>query len=454
MLYLVIALSIVVLSGGLFKKASGTISIYRPHMMSVIYYYYFILQNVIGAILVTNELDNHYMIEALQHRSSRIYGYYAILYTMIMFPIGMLLANSVWKKKKMSVIFSFYCHKPLVDESRYNPYVVKKMLQILSVISALSVLYVLYVIKEIPILKLFSGIAASDFAQFRGEMGRHFAGNEYVKNILAYFLTPILSYVAYGYKRLKNSRENRIWFYSMFILSLLIVTYNLAKSPIITYLLGFLFFEVYMGRRISRKMLFLIFCSVLFLVVILYILLMGATGNLGFLFLYNSGIVGRLTLSSSAGVFLSFDLFPSYYDYLGLSSVSHFLSDLLGLDFSENSARLIMEYINPVGVANDAAGMVNALFVGEAWAALGICGVLLSPVYVGFVIQTLFQFILHSPKTPFFVGIFVAYSFTSCILGGFFCYIYNVYTIVLIIVVIFVYGGSAVLSKRKVCLGK
>lgn len=100
MLYLVIALSIVVLSGGLFKKASGTISIYRPHMMSVIYYYYFILQNVIGAILVTNELDNHYMIEALQHRSSRIYGYYAILYTMIMFPIGMLLANSVWKKKK------------------------------------------------------------------------------------------------------------------------------------------------------------------------------------------------------------------------------------------------------------------------------------------------------------------------------------------------------------------
>ena len=113
-----------------------------------------------------------------------------------------------------------------------------------------------------------------------------------------------------------------------------------------------------------------------------------------------------------------------------------------------------MEYINPVGVANDAAGMVNALFVGEAWAALGICGVLLSPVYVGFVIQTLFQFILHSPKTPFFVGIFVAYSFTSCILGGFFCYIYNVYTIVLIIVVIFVYGGSAVLSKRKVCLGK
>ena len=100
MLYLQIALLAVILSGILFKKASGTISLYRPHMMSVIFYYYFVLQNAIGAVLVINGVDNHYMIDMLQYQSSRSYGYWAILYTMIMFPIGMLLANSIWKKGK------------------------------------------------------------------------------------------------------------------------------------------------------------------------------------------------------------------------------------------------------------------------------------------------------------------------------------------------------------------
>lgn len=450
MLYLQIALLAVILSGILFKKASGTISLYRPHMMSVIFYYYFVLQNAIGAVLVINGVDNHYMIDMLQYQSSRSYGYWAILYTMIMFPIGMLLANSIWKKGKTRISFFSYCRKPLVDEYRYNSHIVKRQLQILSFISGISVLYVLYKIGEIPILKLFSGVSASDFAQFRGEVGRHFAGNEYVKNVFAYFLTPILSYIAYGYKKLENSKTNKMWFYFMFVLSLLIVTYNLAKSPIIVYLFGFLFFEVYMGKRISRKTLLLIVCGGLLLVILLYLLLMGVKGDgLGFLFLYNSGIVGRLTLSSSAGVFFSFDLFPSCYGYLGFSSVSHFLSDMFGLGYSENSARLIMEYINPIGVANDAAGMVNSLFVGESWAAFGFYGVLLSPIYVGFVIQTLFLFILHSPKTPFFVGLFVAYSFPSCILGGFFCYIYNINTVVLVVVILFVYGGSLILSGRS-----
>ena len=177
MLYLQIALLAVILSGILFKKASGTISLYRPHMMSVIFYYYFVLQNAIGAVLVINGVDNHYMIDMLQYQSSRSYGYWAILYTMIMFPIGMLLANSIWKKGKTRISFFSYCRKPLVDEYRYNSHIVKRQLQILSFISGISVLYVLYKIGEIPILKLFSGVSASDFAQFRGEVGRHFAGN-------------------------------------------------------------------------------------------------------------------------------------------------------------------------------------------------------------------------------------------------------------------------------------
>lgn len=70
-----------------------------------------------------------------------------------------------------------------------------------------------------------------------------------------------------------------------------------------------------MGKRISRKTLLLIVCGGLLLVILLYLLLMGVKGDgLGFLFLYNSGIVGRLTLSSSAGVFLVLICFPLVMD--------------------------------------------------------------------------------------------------------------------------------------------
>ena len=96
MIYFIVAVIAIVLSGKLFKNACGTISIYRPNMVSVIFYYYFVIQNTIGAILVVNEVDNHYMINMLQYPISRFYGFYAIIYTIIAFPLGLLLANKVF----------------------------------------------------------------------------------------------------------------------------------------------------------------------------------------------------------------------------------------------------------------------------------------------------------------------------------------------------------------------
>lgn len=132
-----------------------------------------------------------------------------------------------------------------------------------------------------------------------------------------------------------------------------------------------------------------------------------------------------------------------------MGNFSHLLSEILNLDYSDRSARLIMEYVNPAGIEEGAAGVVNALFIGEAWANWGIVGILLSPIYVGFIIQTLYLFILSSPKTPFFIALFVFYSFNSSITGGINDYIYNIQTMIMIGVILFVYGGSLILKKMS-----
>lgn len=254
MIYLVVSILSVILSSRLFKSACGTISVYRPNMISVIFYYYFVLQNVIGAILVVNELDNHYMINMLQYPISRFYGFYAIIYTVIAFPVGLLLANKVFNQKDMKSLFDSYTYREISPEIKYNDVIVKRLLIFLSVLSSISVLYVLIVIKDIPLLKLFHSSSSVDLALFRGDVSRNFPGNEYVKNIFALGLTPFLSYVAYGYKRLKASWVNKLWFYIMFVASILILTYNLEKSPILVYFLGYLFFKIYLGKSLSKKL--------------------------------------------------------------------------------------------------------------------------------------------------------------------------------------------------------
>ena len=69
-------------------------------MMSWIYYYEFILLTLIGAVLVVYQVDHHYMINKLTDENSRVIGFYAILYTLVFFPLGMKLANFYFTKKE------------------------------------------------------------------------------------------------------------------------------------------------------------------------------------------------------------------------------------------------------------------------------------------------------------------------------------------------------------------
>lgn len=438
MLYLIIAIICLVLSGYLFKIATGTISLRSPNMMSLIFYFYFALENVVGAILIVNNIDDHYIINKLSSDIYRYYGFWAIMYTIVFFPIGMLLANMLFKAGSMNYYYEEYVTSPIVDEPEDFSSHVRNSLIVLSAISVLAVLYTLASIGGSPLSALMSGMDPTDLNLMRADAKANFGGNEYFRNIFGLLLTPFLSYVAYGYKVYSNTLFNKCWFYVMLIASILILTYDLEKSPLLWYLLGFMFYRVYLGYRLSNRVLLSIFAVFSGLIIGMYVVL--SSIDIDTLFVFNQGIIGRLTLSSNAGVFVSFELFPQNHDFLGFSSFSGFLSDLFGTPLNDRSARLVMEFVNPKGVEEGIAGVFNSLFVSEAWANWGIVGLLLSPVYVGFLIQCLYLFIMFSRKTPMFMGLLVFYTIRCSINGGINDYIYNVSTLIMVIVVVGIYS--------------
>ncbi|WP_379020463.1 hypothetical protein [Parapedobacter deserti] len=276
--------------------------------------------------------------------------------------------------------------------------------------------------REIPIIELVKGGDALLLAGLREEVGREFKGNPIFRNVFGLLLTPIISYIAYGYYRMTRRLRDRIWFWGTFILSILILTYNMAKAPVVLYLIGFLFFRVYEKGQIKRFTLIYSGAGLITMLLLMYSFLSPSESNI--LFSLSFGIPGRILLSQSAGIYFSFETFPQHHDFLGFSSFAQ-LTDLLGIERSERSARILMERYNPEAVEEGTAGVMNSLFIAEAWANFGKFGLLASPLYVGFLIQSMYIFFLRMKKTPVFLGLFCYFSYKGAISGGFNEYLYH-----------------------------
>jgi hypothetical protein len=93
----------------------------------------------------------------------------------------------------------------------------------------------------------------------------------------------------------------------------------------------------------------------------------------------------------------------------------------------QRSARVIMEYLNPEGVINGTTGVMNSLYIAEAYANFGIVGLLLMPIIAGFTIIYIYNLIIGtSTKTPIKIALFAYFSFNLPLLGGMVGFMWNV----------------------------
>jgi hypothetical protein len=200
---------------------------------------------------------------------------------MIVMPLGMLFIVNIFGYKTNRNIFQNYVYAQIRPLSSPQDSFIRYPLYVLYILSIISVIYVLVTLKTLPLKGILLGLGQEVLAGLRQEASRNFSGSEYIKNIFALGLTPILSYIAYAYYKMTLKKADLIWFILLFVFSFLILTYNIAKSPFIQYLLGFVFLTVLIKGGVKRKTLIIIALIILAMLVGIYFLLAGTSLSFG-----------------------------------------------------------------------------------------------------------------------------------------------------------------------------
>lgn len=420
--YLPVSSLIFIVSFRLFQKASGSMSLRRLNIVSWVFYFGLILQSFIGINLAYVFGVEHYLI-AKTTEDHLTLAYWSINYTLIAMPIAMILTQRfVWGGKVRKKLLTYFA-APIQPLQTNRDSALLLFWIGMSIIAAIATLYVYFVVRSAPFIALFSsGISTFEFAQLRISAGREFNGNVYIRNLLSLLLAPFVSYIAFAYSLLyPKNRRIKFWFFITFFIAVLAVTSDGQKMPILNYLLALFFIRGFVRGGFSLIRIISIGVVIAILLSVLYYLTSGHL-DVGL----TQGPIGRITMTAMAGVPLHFMVFPSMHPFLQGASFPGWLANFFfGVEHAR-SARVIMEVINPTAVQSGTAGVINTLFIGEAWANFGWIGLIVAPFVVGVVIQTIYNSLLTLPKTPVFVAAMGFFMVNMVVTGGFVDFIWNI----------------------------
>ncbi|WP_100374074.1 O-antigen polymerase [Bacillus sp. FJAT-45037] len=425
MLYIIIWFFTLLLSIFLFRKASGSLSLLKPNMLSIVFYYSLFITCFIGALLIVLNVDQHYMIARIRDDGVREIGYWLIILIMILLPATMVAVASILgfdAKKELNG----YLKKPVIFEESKSQHVLFIVFSAVSLIGVSAVLYTFLMLNQIPLIGLLTGATSTELAQMRIDSSRNFGGNVLIRNILAINLVPLLSIIAYVYGTFTKDPKWRIWFVVLFFSSILINVYNLAKAPIFFYFLMLLLTALYIGHiRLSARRIFAMLSVGVIGIIIMYVFIQDVRDLNQFLS-YNSGPIGRLILAQIAPFFLHLDLFGQFVPYLNGASLPSSMLSLYDVEHVR-SARLTLEYYFPNRVEDGTGGVLNTIYAAEAYANFRYAGVILGTIYIGLLLQLMYMIFLRLPKHPIYIALFIFFTINipRTLVGGFTDFLYN-----------------------------
>ncbi|WP_416729650.1 O-antigen polymerase [Fictibacillus sp. JL2B1089] len=433
--YAMIWLIVLGISISLFKKAGGSLSILRPNLLSLVFYYSLFVSSFIGSLLIVTKTDQFYMMHKVPNDEYRLIGFILVCLVMVFLPLTVFVLQKLLGFNATKE-FNQYFAKPVVlpfTKEKTEFYV---LFAGLSTICLLAVAYTMLKLNAIPLLELIKG--SNNAAQLRIEASRGFQGNVLIRNIFAIALTPILSIIAFIFAH--KTREIKWVVLTVLLIgaSFVITTYDLSKSPVFFYMLSMILTAIYIGFvRLSYKRILLIGIAG-------FVLLFGMYAALGanpssFLS-YNSGPIGRMFLSQIAPFYMHLQLFGNGFPFLEGSSFPGIINQMFD-QVHARSGRVAMGYFYPEKVEAGTAGVLNTLFIGEAYANYSYPGVIMSILYMGMFLAIIYMIFLRLPKNPVFLGMFIYFTINipRSVVGGFFDFIFNPLWIMISVFVFSVY---------------
>ncbi|MFO1444391.1 oligosaccharide repeat unit polymerase [Bacillus sp. Bva_UNVM-123] len=423
MLAIIVWVIVLIISVKLFKSVSGSLSLFRPNLVSLVFYYSLLVSSFIGSLLIALNIDHYYMINKLDHEIYRYIGFAAVSFVMVVLPLTMLgvskLAGFDAKKE-----YNAYLQKPVEKafEQRSEFYF---LFLGLSLVCMLAVAYTLLKTHHVPIFELLKG-NFSEIGKMRIEAARNFGGKVIIRNIFALALTPLLSLIAYVYTVKTKQLKWFFLFLALFGCSIVISIYDLSKSPIFFYIIMFIFVRIYIGKTVlnGRKITALSIAGVA-AIVLMYVFIQDVK-DLGAFFSYNSGPIGRIILAQISPTFLHLDIFGNALPFLDGSSLPSIITRWFDID-QVRSARLVMANAFPNRIEDGTGGVLNTLFIAEAYANFGYLGIILGTMYVGVLVQLIYIIFIRLPKNPVFLCLFVyfAINIPRTLVGGFTDFLFN-----------------------------
>ena len=126
------------------------------------------------------------------------------------------------------------------------------------------------------------------------------------------------------------------------------------------------------------------------------------------------------------------------HPFLNGASFNSWLSFIIPNASGIRSGRIIMETYNPAGVEAGTAGVMNTLFIGEAYANYGIMGLLFSPIIFGIIIGLVSHFLpsLHKRPTTVLLYVELTMAYIGVLEGGFVEIFYSAHIIIIILLTI------------------
>ncbi len=435
MLALKICIAVVgfALSLFLFRKAASTIDIGKINVISYIMYL-FLAQTMIGASLVYFGDHNHYTMGYVLNESSFDIMYYSVLMTAILFPVTILVVHKLLRFN-MKQAYAGYLQKETIVLTQ------RKVFWVIVGVGGACVLFLgIYILKigYLPLLRILLPVP-SDFNMSveRQEIGRIVILNSQLTNLTIGLFLPLVSYVSFAYAWVLK-KSPRWWIVTILLIGACIVgeTIDFEKSPVIFYLFVLILIVIYIRGGIPRPIVWG-FVGIM----VLYILFI--YGRNGFDFsqgidIYN-GPIGRILFTQVGTLVMHFDMFPAIMPFLGGRSFSPTFQNFLGIEGSSvRSAKIVMDFYGSDKVYNGTGGVMNTLFIGEAYANFGYVGMVLSVIYVA-ALMALFVFaFLKLRKTPFNIAMFAFLTsrFAQTTQGGFTDFVYNLQFILVILLTI------------------
>jgi hypothetical protein len=99
-------------------------------------------------------------------------------------------------------------------------------------------------------------------------------------------------------------------------------------------------------------------------------------------------IFNRTFFDQSKGLYFALQIFPDSHPFLMFSSSALWLNNLIGAPTSPDYGFVLMSYFYPEGVESGVAGHFTSIFITEMWANFGWFGIVLCPLWAGFVIYS------------------------------------------------------------------